>query len=190
MINPKKTALLIIDMQNDFVEEGAVLEVPATRKNLREYKTFIDFCRKKGVTIIYTRHCYDAKKNPIEARLFSQLKKGGLREGTLSWEVCDALKPEKNDVIINKTRYDAFYNTNLNTILKQKKITNLIITGTMTEVCCESTARSGMFQDYNIFFCEDMTYTVSQEAHENTLKGIAAHFGDVTTASKIVKQIK
>lgn len=73
MINPKKTALLIIDMQNDFVEEGAVLEVPATRKNLREYKTFIDFCRKKGVTVIYTRHCYDAKKNPIEARLFPQM---------------------------------------------------------------------------------------------------------------------
>ncbi len=59
----------------------------------------------------------------------------------------------------------------------------------MTEVCCESTARSGMFQDYNIFFCEDLTYTVSQEAHENTLKRIAAHFGDVTTASKIEKQI-
>ncbi|MEK6920650.1 MAG: isochorismatase family cysteine hydrolase [Nanoarchaeota archaeon] len=190
MINAKETALLVIDMQNDFVEEGAVLEVPTTRNNLKEYKTFIDVCRKKGVAIIYTRHCYDAKKNPIEARLFPQLKKGGLREGTPSWDVCNALKPERDDIIVNKTRYDAFYNTNLGSILKRRKITNLIITGTMTEVCCESTARSGMFQDYNIFFCADMNYTLSEEAQENTLKGIAAHFGDVTTASKIEKQIK
>ena len=190
MINPKQTALLIIDMQNDFVEKGAVLEIPSTRSNLKGYKKFIDFCRQKGITVIYTRHCYDAKKNPIEARLFPQLKEAGLREGTPSWDVCDALKPEKNDIIINKTRYDAFYNTNLGNILKNKKVKNLIITGTMTEVCCESTARSGMFQDYNIFFCADMNYTLTEEAQENTLKGIAAHFGDVTTTSKIMKRIK
>ncbi len=190
MITPKQTALLVIDMQNDFVEEGAVLEIRATRSDLKGYKAFIDWCRKKGIAIIYTRHCYNAKKNPIEARLFPQLKKKGLREGTPGWEICDALKPEKKDIIVNKTRYDAFYRTNLGKILKRKGIKNLIITGTMTEVCCESTARSGMFQDYNIFFCEDMNYTLSQEAQENTLKGIAAHFGDVTTASKIEKQIK
>ena len=67
MINSKQTALLVIDMQNDFVAEGAVLEIPSTRRNLKGYKKFIEFCRKKRMTIIYTRHCYDAKKNPIEA---------------------------------------------------------------------------------------------------------------------------
>lgn len=189
MINPKQTALLVIDMQNDFVEEGAVLEVPTTRNNLKEYKEFIDFCRKKGVMIIYTRHCYDAKKNPIEARLFPQLKKGGLREGTHGWEVCDALKPEKDDSIVNKTRYDAFFNTKLDKILSAKNIETVIITGTMTEVCCESTARSAMFHDYNIIFCTDLTYTSSKDAHKNTIEVIRGNFGDAWTSVKIMRAL-
>ncbi len=190
MINPKQTALLIIDMQNDFVEEGAIFEVPKIRKNLNSYKAFIDFCREKGATIIYTRHCYDPKQNPIEARLFPELKRGGLRKETRGWQIYDVLKPEKNDTVINKTRYDAFYDTKLDNILRSKKINTLIITGTMTEVCCESTARSAMFRDYKILFCDDLTYTFSQKTHKHTLKVIASHFGDVTIASKIMKTIR
>ena len=151
-INPHKTALMIIDMQNDFTEKGAIIEVTGIRKGFPKFKKFIDFCRDKGLLIIYTRHVYSPKHNPIEARLFPELKRGGLRRNTHGFEIDNYLKPQNYDIVLNKTRYDAFYKTNLEKILKKNGITDIIITGTMTEVCCESTARSAMFRDFNIWF--------------------------------------
>lgn len=189
MIEPEKTALLVIDMQNDFVKEGAVLEVKGIRKELPKLKSFIDFCRNKGILVIYTRHCFNQKNNPIEARMFPVLWKSGLREGTEDWEICDAIKPDKKDVLVNKTRYDAFFNTKLEKILRAKDIETVIITGTMTEICCESTARSAMFHDYQVIFCSDLTFTNSRETHKNTVEVIRANFGDAWTAQKILREL-
>ncbi|MEK6867673.1 MAG: isochorismatase family cysteine hydrolase [Nanoarchaeota archaeon] len=185
MLNPRETALLVIDMQNDFAEKGALLEVKGIRRNISSFKAFIDFCRKKKVLIVYTRHCYDPLKNPIEATLFRSLKKNGLRKGMYGWEIFPFLSPEKNDIILNKTRYDAFFKTSLHRILKKNGIKNVIITGTMTEVCCESTARTAMFNDYHVFFCDSFTYTSRSPVHKKTLSLIESHFGTVVTAQHL-----
>lgn len=186
---PTQTALLVIDMQNDFVADGALLEVKGIRRNISSFKSFIDFCREKKILVIYTRHCYDPKKNPIEATLFNVLKKSGLRKGKKGWQISSFLEPSKDDIVIDKTRYDAFFKTPLYQILKKRKIRNLIITGTMTDICCESTARAAMFHDFHIFFCNDLTYTSLPSSHRKTLRVIESHFGKVVSLNDLKKMI-
>jgi nicotinamidase-related amidase len=189
-ISPKKTALLIIDMQNDFIEKGAIFEMPNIRSSLLKFKKFIDECRKKGILIIYTRHSSDPNKNPIEFILFPEQKEKGLRKGTKGFEINKIIKPKKSEIVINKNRYDAFYKTNLEKELKKRKIENVIITGTMTNVCCESTARSAMYRDYKVFFIPDLTFTEKKELHRATLSTISHNFGWVIGSEKILKLLK
>jgi ureidoacrylate peracid hydrolase len=185
-----KTALLVIDMQNDFVEDGALIEVKGIRNRITQFKSFIDECRKRGITIIYTKHIFDTVHNPVEAKLFPSLAIEGLREGTKGVEVHNELLPEKSDIMIKKRRYDAFFGTDLEVILKAKGIKNIIITGTMTNVCCESTARSAMFRDFNVLFSSDLTFTSDPVIHENTLKTIKSHFGEVMNSEEILQSLQ
>lgn len=180
-----KTALLVIDMQNDFVEQNALIEVADIRKSIPKFREFINKCREKGIMVIYTKHIFDMVNNPIEARLFPGLAEQGLRENTNGAEIHQKLRPAEEDIIIKKKRYDAFIGTELELILKAKGIENVIITGTMSNVCCESTARTAMMKDFNVFFTSDLTFTSDQMVHNNTLKNIASHFGKVLNSKDI-----
>ena len=137
--------------------------------------------------MIYTVHIFNPKNNPIEAKLFPELAKEGLRDNTSGTEVCDELKPAGNDVFIKKTRYDAFFGTKLDSILKNNKIENVIITGTMTNLCCESTARTAMMKDYNVLFCSDLTYAEDKDFHKSALRSIKTNFGKVMESREIAR---
>lgn len=186
VIEARKTALLIIDMQNDFVEAGAILEVRGIWEGLENFRKFIDDCRTKGVMIIYTQHDYSPEGNPIEAELFPELKERGLRRGTHGFAINSALEPHPEDTIIEKKRYDIFYGTNLEDLLRSRGITDIIISGTNTNICCESTARAAMYRDYHVWFLSDLTFTSDPMKHEYTLKTIATHFGKVVTSEQIM----
>jgi len=182
-----KTALFVIDMQNVFVKKDSPLEVKNIRNNLNEFKEFIEKLREKGILIIYTRHCFSIEGNPIEAKLFPKLK-DEMKKGTKEWSICDKLKPNEGDIVIDKTRYDSFFKTELDDILKKNNIKNIIITGTITNICCESTARSAMYRDYNVIFCSNLNHCSVKELHENTLKVIRNFFGEVKTSKEILDE--
>lgn len=186
----EKTALLVIDVQNSFVEEGSANEIKGIKENLAKVKDFIDFCREKGIEVIYTRHTFDPNKNIIEAKLFSEEELEDLRKGSHGWEIHDKIKPREGDIIIDKYKYDAFFKTNLDDVLKSKGIKNVIITGTITQVCCESTARSAMFYDYNVFFLSDLNFSFDEELHNGTLKVLKRSFGEVMGSDEIMEKLK
>jgi ureidoacrylate peracid hydrolase len=179
-------ALLVIDMQNDFVGEGGVLEVQNIRDNIGKYKNFIDRVRETGSPIIFTRHGFDPEKNPQESKKSFKLREKGLRKGSDGWQIFEELKPQEGDIIIDKNRFDAFFGTDLNNILRERKIDTVIVTGTMTEICCESTARSAMFYDYNMIFCSDLTFSSNKENQKNTLEVMEKHFGEVKSSEEIL----
>lgn len=183
-----KPTLLVIDMQNDFTQSGAVLEVKGIRKQLKKLNSFIAWARTNKILVIYTRHTYSVKNNPIETKMFPHVK-DKMRKGSFGWQICAELKPAKGDIIIDKTRYDAFYKTNLDKILRKQRVDTVIITGTMTNVCCESTARSAMYRDYNVIFCSDLTFCSSAKVHKNTLGTIKSHFGKVMNSRQVCKQL-
>jgi ureidoacrylate peracid hydrolase len=195
-IDPETTALLVIDMQNDFIKEGAVLEVPKIREQIPKIKKLIDACRGLGMPIVYTRQVYrpDIAVRPLILDMFSLLDKEGLREGTKGAEIHKDLKPLPSDFIVNKMRFSGFYNTNLESILrnvgKRRTIDTVIICGTVTNICCESTARDAFERDFRVVFGSDITSAWSDEFQNLTLKTIDYAFGWVMSLDEIIRAMR
>lgn len=195
-VDKNKSVLLVIDMQNDFVNEGAIMEVPMARQNLPQMKKVLETCRVNDIPVIYTVHVlydhYDI--SPLEVTYQPWLKEEGMRENTKGVEVVDELKPLPNETVLPKHRYDAFYNTRLETILRNIKgagvADTVIITGTVTNVCCESTARSAFNRDFKVAFIGDACGGFDQKSHDATLEVISRVYGRVLTTEELIKEIE
>jgi ureidoacrylate peracid hydrolase len=191
---PETSVLMIIDMQNDFVLDGAIMQVKEAKRQIPKIQTLANTCRELSIPIIYTVHLTDPKYNPLEIASFPCLKDKGMREGTAGAKVIDDLMPQNNDVVLYKHRFSAFYQTNLEIILKNIKnpstlIDTIIICGTVTNICCESTARDAFFRDYKVVFGSDICSTDDKEAHEATLKNMEI-FGRTMNCEQIISSLK
>jgi nicotinamidase-related amidase len=187
-----KACLLIIDMQNEFLrEDGAVFFHYAT-EIVPQVKHLLSACRQTNIPVIYTGHVHDdpSVDGGMTAQWWPEIKmRKSLIRGTPGVEICRALRPRRNERIIWKHRYSAFYNTDLEIVLRGMGVTDLIITGVLTNVCCESTARDAFFRDFRVFFVADATAASEPEFHVATLKNMAYAFAYVTTTEDILSQI-
>ncbi|MEO0093488.1 MAG: isochorismatase family protein [candidate division WOR-3 bacterium] len=191
-LNPKKTVLLVVDMQNDFINKGSAVYTPMAEAILPNLKKLIVLCRRLKIPVIYTAHCHQEPKmdGGMTAEWWPELKnKKVLVAGTKGAEIYPAIAPKSNEKIIFKHRYSAFYNTELEIILRGLGVTDLIISGVMTNICCESTARDAFFRDFRVFFLADGTGSVDEELHIGSLRNLAYAFAYVTTVSEILKRI-
>lgn len=192
----RRAALLVIDMQRDFVEEGAIMEVPMARARLPQMAKIIDQCRKSGIPVIYTRHVLSDRFDisPLEVAYQPRLRTSGMREGTPGIEIVDALAPLAGETVIDKHRYDAFYNTRLETILRTIRgvgqVDTVIIIGTVTNICCESTARSAFMRDFKVVFASDANGGLDDASHQATLGIIGRVFGRVIETDDLIRQIQ
>jgi len=193
--DPNKSVLLVIDMQNDFVREGAVMEVPMARQLLPNMKRILDACRDKGVPVIFTQHVlYDHfEVSPLETTYNPRLKKEGLRDGTPGVEIVDELKPRPGEMVVRKHRYDAFHNTQLETLIRNsrypRETDTVIITGTVTSVCCETAARSAFSRDFKVVFVSDANGGFDEESHNATLNMIRRVFGRVMSTDEVLEHL-
>jgi nicotinamidase-related amidase len=161
-----KEALLIIDMLNDFVLEGAPLEVPETRKVIPAIKKEIESARAKGSPVIYICDAHEK-----EDREFSKFGwPAHAVKGTKGAEVVEELKPEKDDIVIEKTTYSGFYNTRLDETLKNLGINNLRLTGCVTHICVMFTASDAVLRDYKVTVLEGAVAGLSKEDHDAALR--------------------
>ncbi len=189
---PEKSCLLIIDMQNDFLNPGSAVYIPEGEAIIPNIKKLLFAFRKRKLPVIYTGHCH---KDPridggMTAEWWPELKEGKvLKANTKGVEIYPAIKPKK-ELVIYKNRYSAFYHTNLEIYLRGLRVTDLVITGVMTNICCESTARDAFFRDFRVFFLLDATASPYPELHLATLRNLAYAFAYVTTTEEICQQIK
>jgi len=191
-LNPKKAALLVIDMQNDFINKGSLVYTSMAEVILPNLVRLIATCRRVKIPVIYTAHCHQDPKidGGMTAEWWPELKdKKVLVAGSKGAEIHSALTPRPNERIIYKHRYSAFYNTNLEIILRGLSVTDLIISGVMTNICCESTARDAFFRDFRIFFLADGTGSVDEDLHLGSLRALAYAFAYVTTVKEIIRSI-
>lgn len=161
-LNPATTALVLIDLQNDFVEPGAPLETAMAYKSLPRLTELMQFCRDKGITLIYTRHAHDADGSNMG--LFKDIYPGlgqglALIDGQRGAEIYAEIAPREEDIVVRKQRYSAFFQTNLDLILRTKGIRDLAIAGATSEDCCLATARDAMYRGYRVAFLEDVIGT-------------------------------
>ena len=108
-----------------------------------------------------------------------------IQYGSKDWELIKALQPEDNDAVFDKKRYNAFHGTGLDDSLRSIGVEELIITGVLTNCCCETTARDAFVRDYRVFFVSDATATVNDDLHLATLKNLAFGFAHVMSAEQV-----
>ena len=183
-LNLGKSALLVIDMQRYFLETNSPTFICGGLAILSNVKALINFYREKGRPIIYTCHVHHP--DGIDAGIMGWWWQGMCKEGTEEAKIYPEIEPLPEEKIIYKHRYSAFYNTDLETILRCLKIEDLVIAGIMTNMCCESTARDAYFRDYRIKFLADATGTVSEEMHLASLLNLAYGFADVTATDEVI----
>jgi biuret amidohydrolase len=162
VINPIKTAMIVVDMQNDFVAPGAPMETPAARRVVPKIAEALNFCRDVGIKVIYTAHVH--RRDGCDMGLFDDLhppiaNRHALVDGTPGVEIYPELSPQLGEHVIKKHRYSGFFGTDLDIILREWGIDTVIISGTTTENCCHATARDAMFRNYRVVFLADATAT-------------------------------
>ncbi|MBS4208314.1 isochorismatase family cysteine hydrolase [Bacillus sp. FJAT-50079] len=190
-----KAVLLVIDMQNDFVNEGAPMEVPMARELLPNMQRIVQRCREENIPIIYSQHTLwdHTEISALETAYNPKLQTTGLRKGTYGVQIIDALAPQPNETVIEKHRYDAFHNTSLETVINNIRgmntVDTVIIIGTVTNICCESTARSAFMRDYKVLMVSDANGGLDEESQKATLTIIKKVFGRVMNTEELIEEI-
>ena len=161
VIHPKKTAMIVVDMQNDFVAAGAAMETPAARAVVPKLAEALKICRDSGIKVIYTAHVH--RRDGSDMGLFNMhppiANRAALVDGTPGVEIYPELAPLPGEHVIKKHRYSGFFGTDLDMILREWGVDTVIISGTTTENCCHATARDAMFRNYRVVFLSDATGT-------------------------------
>jgi nicotinamidase-related amidase len=184
-LNTRKTALLVIDMQNFFLypKGGGFTEGgPAIIPNVAR---LIEGFRQVKAPVTYTAHVHH--RGGRDVGILGWWWSEACLEGTPDALIHENLRPRGDDKIIYKHRYSAFFGTDLDIILRGQGIQDLVVTGVMTNLCCESTARDAYFRDYRVFFLLDATASVNEDLHLAALKNLAYGFAYVTTTGEILR---
>ena len=185
-LNKEKSALLVIDMQKFFLDPASPTFTCGGLAILPTLKQLIQTFREANRPVIYACHVHHPDR--IDAGIMDWWWEGMLVEGSAESKVHDDIAPLPNEKVIFKHRYSAFYNTDLETVLRCLKIEDLVISGIMTNLCCESTTRDAYFRDYRVFFLADGTGSVTEEMHLASLLNLAFGFAFVTTANEILQK--
>lgn len=187
-LNLERSALLVIDMQNFFLDPHSPSFTCGGLAILPNLAKLIETYRAQSLPIIYTRHVHHP--GLIDAGLMAQWWEGMCLEGSPESEVHPTIAPLPNEKVIFKHRYSSFYNTDLETVLRCMKIEDLVITGIMTNMCCESTARDAYYRDYRVFFLADATGSITEEMHLASLLNLSFGFAWVSSTEDLLSQLK
>jgi ureidoacrylate peracid hydrolase len=216
-INPLRSAVIVVDMQNDFgAEDGmfarAGIDISGIQAVISPTARVLTAARRAGVAVVYLKMGFRPDLSdagaPDAPNWLKHLPFGvgnaiTAPDGTASrilirdtWntDIVPELAPEPDDVVIYKHRFSGFYETELDAILKSRSIENLIFTGCTTSVCVESTVRDAMYRDYRCVLLEDCTAepigaSLSRSNHDASLLLIEALFGSVSTSSSFISAL-
>lgn len=186
-IKPGVSALMVIDMQNFFLDPHSPTYTCGAHAILPAIKRLLATFRNAGRPVIYTRHVHHPDR--IDAGIMEWWWEGMCIEGSPESEVHPEIAPLPNEKQILKHRYSAFYNTDLETVLRVLHIEDLVISGIMTNLCCESTARDAYYRDYRVFFPADGTGTINEDMHLASLLNLSFGFACVTKVDSIIRDM-
>jgi nicotinamidase-related amidase len=194
-------ALVIVDMQNDFVRVGAPLEVPAARDTIEPHCKLIAAFRSAGRPVIYTKFISSSRETllwnwspqcrpPVKCCWKGHRRTYGDCEGERDCtEVIDELLPAAGDLVIEKYGYGAFHGTGLAERLRAAAVGSLFITGTVTQICVEETAREAFHHSFPTTLVADGVSSFDAGLHAATLRNFAMKFGWVEESDAVVTRL-
>ena len=200
-VDPDHTALLIVDVQNDFCAPGGMMDkegndLEAVQQMAVALPRVIAEARAVGVLVVFVRNVYTTEPNRYLSDVWleqaARQRKGSYTVSPVctpgSWEgdFYGDVQPLPDEPIITKHRFSSFHNTDLETVLRARSIRTVVLAGVASNVCVETTAREAFVRDYYVVFLSDGTATYSRPAHEATLRVIDQFFGQVSSIDDVV----
>ena len=205
MLRPQETALIIVDMQNAYASPGGYLDlagfdISGAAPAIEKIKEAADAARAAGMPVIFFQNGWDPdyveaggpgspnwhKSNALKTmRKRPELQGKLLAKGGWDYELVQALPPQSGDIVVDKPRYSAFFNTNFDSILRSRGIRSLVFTGIATNVCVESTLRDGFFLEYFGVVLHDATHHAGPDyIQKATLFNVENFFGWVSSVEE------
>jgi ureidoacrylate peracid hydrolase len=210
-IDPRQTAVVVVDMQNAFASKGGMFDlagfdISGAGPVIAAHRRLLPACRRAGIGVVYLQMGYRPDLanagDPTSPNYHKELGMRMMRErrelagkllieNTWDWQIVDALRPEAGDVIVRKTRYSGFCRTGLEDRLRADGIRYLLFTGIATNVCVESTARDAFFAEFWPIMVEDaMAHSGPDFNRQSTLWNFEHVFGWVTTTDDVIKALQ
>ena len=208
-IDLRRTALIVVDMQNAYASKGGMLDIGTgidesrIRPVIEANKKLLPAARAAGIKVIYLQFAYKAdlsnaggaqSPNIRKQMVFRLIKERPevrdklIIEGTWGWQIIDELKPEPGDFVVQKPRYSGFAGTNLESMLRGMDVQHLIFTGVATNVCVESTAREAYFREFwPILVADAMDHTGPDFVRQATMYNFESKMGWVTTTKDVLR---
>ena len=186
-LNVGASALLVVDMQRFFLDAASPTFTCGGVAILPTVKRLIGAFRQADRPVIFTQHVHHPGN--LDAGIMDWWWEGKCLEGSPESEVHPDLAPLPGEKVVLKHRYSAFYNTDLETVLRCLKVEDVVVSGIMSNMCCESTARDAYYRDYRVFFLADGTGSINEEMHLASLLNLAFGFAYVTVSDAVAAQL-
>lgn len=180
-LSPIASALLILDMQRYFLDESSHAFIPSAGAIVSRVSSLVNLYSQHGLPIVFTRHL----NTDTDAGMMSGWWRDLITRDKSSSEIITDLDWSQG-VVMEKTQYDAFYHTSLETVLEDKGVSQIVICGVMTHLCCETTARSAFVRGFEVFFTVDGTATYNERLHQATLLNLAHGFAIPVLTQEVV----
>jgi bifunctional isochorismate lyase/aryl carrier protein len=181
---PFASALLVLDMQNYFFDPASHAYIPSAPAILPGIRSLIRRYRRHRLPVLFTRHL----NSPEDAGIMSYWWRDLLSVEHYHSQILPDLDAQAEQTII-KTRYDAFFKTQLATALDDLGVKQVVICGVMTHLCCESSARSAFMHDFEVIFPIDGTATYNENFHLSTLRNLAHGFASMVLISDLLREL-
>ncbi len=177
-----KAALLVIDMQRHFCDRKGVAYVPGSAGLIKRIKKLVEIFVAHDRPIIYTRHIDSDDKNNLMLRWWD----GQIKEADAMSHIIEDFDT-KNGLVIIKHQYDAFFKTNLLNVLQHRNIKQVVVSGVLTNICCETTARSAFMRGFEVYFLIDGTATYKKSMQNASLLNLSYGFAIPVTVDEIIR---
>jgi nicotinamidase-related amidase len=194
-----RPALVVVDMQNDFVRVGAPLEVPDARATIPAHRALLDAFRRRGFPVVYTKFItwpaytllweWSPQCRPPTRCCWKGHRRfyPDVGEELDCTDIIREIYPEPDDVMIEKLGYGAFHGTPLPDLLRGQGVESLLIMGTVTQICVEETAREAFHHNFKTTLVSDAVSSSVPDLHAATLKNFAMKFGWVESSEHLLK---
>jgi len=179
-VDAASTALIVVDMQNDFVKPGGALVVAAAVETIPAIQRLLALAHAKGMPVFYTQDTHEP--GDIEFPIWGQ----HVLRGSWGWRIIDELTPQPGDRVIEKLRYDGFFGTSLDHELRLKKVVTVIVCGTVANICVLHTAGSAALRGYGVILPVDAISAITPFDLQAAIRQTSFLYrGVITTAAAI-----
>jgi biuret amidohydrolase len=184
-----KMAILVIDMQHDFIDEDGPIPCVGAKKIVSNLKMLTKLGRELGIPVIYTKESH--RKEKVDFGL--ELEYGETEhclEGTRGIEIIEELAPQPSDFVLVKRRYSGFFATDLDLLLRGLDVNTLVLTGAATDVCVRATAQDALQLDYRVIVPEECVAGTSAARHSAALEHIGYVLGRVLSLDDTIVELR